>query len=182
MVMAVRVTAEPLVMEVELIVKSVPLVPTVPSITPLEWVMRPQPAVPVATAVPTLGDDVLSVAVPLDAALKLVMEISTSLVPLAASLAVAGWLPVYIDRVVAAIAVPSVSARKLRVAVLNRIVMMAPYPPGMVKVAVLISSGAPRAMVVLLMFMSPPLVAITPSTRTAVVLVVVPSSELVTRR
>lgn len=90
MVIAVRVTAEPLVMDVLLMVKSVPLVPTVPSITPLECVIRPHPPVPVATAVPTLGDDVLSVAVPLDAALKLVIEMSTSFVPLAASFAVAG--------------------------------------------------------------------------------------------
>lgn len=95
-VIAVSVTVAPLVMEVLLIVKSVPEVPTVPSMrcSPEPPTMRPQPAVPVATAVPVLGVDVSRVAEPVAGALKPLIMMSTSFVPVAASLAAAGCEPV----------------------------------------------------------------------------------------
>ena len=94
-VIAVSVTVAPLVMDVLLIVKSVPEVPTVPSMcSPALPTMRPQPAVPVATAVPVLGVEVSNVAEPVAGVLNPLIMISTSFVPVAASFAAAGCEPV----------------------------------------------------------------------------------------
>lgn len=94
-VIAVSVTVAPLVMDVLLIVKSVPEVPTVPSMrSPAPPTIRPQPAVPVATAVPVLGVEVSRVAEPFAGALKPLIMMSTSFVPVAASFAAAGCEPV----------------------------------------------------------------------------------------
>ena len=94
-VIAVSVTVAPLVMDVLLIVKSVPEVPTVPSMClPALPTMRPQPAVPVATATPVLGLVVFNVAEPAAGVLKPLIVMSTSFVPVAASFAVAGCEPV----------------------------------------------------------------------------------------
>ena len=94
-VIAVSVTVAPLVMDVLLIVKSVPEVPTVPSMrSPAPPTIRPQPAVPVATATPVLGVEVSRVAEPVVGALNPLIVMSTSYVPVAASFAVAGCDPV----------------------------------------------------------------------------------------
>ena len=94
-VIAVSVTVAPLVMDVLLIVKSVPEVPTVPSMrSPALPMMRPQPAVPVATAVPVLGVEVFRVAEPETVALNPLIMMSTNFVPVAASFAFAGCEPV----------------------------------------------------------------------------------------